>query len=62
MAPQSASGSVKVSAPTPAIAAAVVAENTVENAKYKIVFTNKGAQVEHWYLKGYSDTAGKPSY
>jgi YidC/Oxa1 family membrane protein insertase len=58
--PQSAPGSVQVPAPAPAIAAALVAETTIENAKYKIVFTNKGAQVEHWYLKGYSDTAGKP--
>jgi YidC/Oxa1 family membrane protein insertase len=55
-----ASGPVQAPAPTPAIAAAVVAETTVENAKYKIVFTNKGAQVEHWFLKGYNDTAGKP--
>jgi YidC/Oxa1 family membrane protein insertase len=55
-----ASGPVQAPAPAPAIAAAVVAETTVENAKYKIVFTNKGAQVEHWYLKGYNDTAGKP--
>jgi YidC/Oxa1 family membrane protein insertase len=37
-----------------------VAQTTIENEKYKIVFTNKGAQVEHWYLKGYNDTAGKP--
>jgi YidC/Oxa1 family membrane protein insertase len=51
---------VQAPAPAPAIAAAVVAETTVENAKYKIVFTNKGAQVVHWYLKGYNDTAGKP--
>jgi YidC/Oxa1 family membrane protein insertase len=55
-----ASGPVQAPAPAPAIAAAVVAETTVENAKYKIVFTNKGAQVVHWYLKGYNDTAGKP--
>ena len=60
LAPLLASGPVKAPAPIPAIAAAVVAETTVENAKYKIVFTNKGAQVEHWYLKGYTDTAGKP--
>ena len=60
LAPLLASSPVKAPALTPAIAAAVVAETTVENAKYKIVFTNKGAQVEHWYLKGYSDTAGKP--
>ena len=56
----SVKGAVKAPAPIPVITAAVVAENTIENAKYKIVFTNKGAQVVHWYLKGYSDTAGKP--
>jgi YidC/Oxa1 family membrane protein insertase len=37
---------------TPAIAASAVAETTVENANLKIVFTNKGAQVEHWILEG----------
>jgi YidC/Oxa1 family membrane protein insertase len=58
--PQLAPGAVQAPAPTPAVAAAVVAQTTIENEKYKIVFTNKGAQVEHWYLKGYNDTAGKP--
>jgi YidC/Oxa1 family membrane protein insertase len=45
---------------TPAIAASAVAETTVENANLKIVFTNKGAQVEHWILEGkqYQDHAG----
>ena len=37
---------------TPAIAASAVAETTVENGNYKIVFTNQGAQVKHWILKG----------
>jgi YidC/Oxa1 family membrane protein insertase len=60
LAPLVASRAVKTPAPTPAITAAVVVETTIENAKYKIVFTNKGAQVEHWILKGYTDTAGKP--
>jgi YidC/Oxa1 family membrane protein insertase len=36
----------------PAIVASAIAETTVENANLKIVFTNKGAQVEHWILKG----------
>ena len=44
----------------PAVAAALETETTVENEKYKIVFTNRGAQVKHWILKGYNDTAGKP--
>jgi YidC/Oxa1 family membrane protein insertase len=60
LAPLLDSGAVKTPASPPSIAASVVAQTTVENEKYKIVFTNKGAQVEHWFLKGYNDTAGKP--
>ena len=45
---------------TPAIAAVSESETTVENELYRIVFTNKGAQVKHWILKKYFDTAGKP--
>ena len=37
---------------TPVIAASAVAETTVENDNLKIVFTNRGAQVTHWILKG----------
>jgi YidC/Oxa1 family membrane protein insertase len=44
----------------PAVAAAQETETTVENEQYKIVFTNRGAQVRHWILKKYYDTAGKP--
>ena len=35
-------------------------DTTVENELFKIVFTNRGAQVKHWILKKYNDTAGKP--
>jgi len=45
---------------TPAVAAALETETTVENEQYKIIFTNRGAQVKHWILKKYNDTAGKP--
>jgi YidC/Oxa1 family membrane protein insertase len=45
---------------TPVIAAPLEATTTVENEKYRIVFTNRGAQVKQWILKNYSDTAGKP--
>ncbi len=45
---------------SPAIGAASETETTVENELYKIVFTNRGAQVKHWILKKYFDTAGKP--
>jgi YidC/Oxa1 family membrane protein insertase len=37
---------------TPVIAASSVSETTVENDYLKIVFTNQGAQVTHWILKG----------
>ena len=47
-------------APVSAIAAAAETETTVENDLYKIVLTNRGAQVKHWILKKYLDTAGKP--
>jgi YidC/Oxa1 family membrane protein insertase len=45
---------------TPSIAAGSESETTVENELYRIVFTNRGAQVKHWILKKYSDSAGKP--
>ena len=37
---------------TTVIAASAVEKTTVENENLKIVFTNRGAQVEHWILKG----------
>jgi YidC/Oxa1 family membrane protein insertase len=45
---------------TPSVAAALETETTIENEQYKIVFTNRGAEVKHWILKKYNDTAGKP--
>ena len=35
-------------------------ETVVENDLYRIVFTNKGAQVKSWVLKKYNDSEGKP--
>jgi YidC/Oxa1 family membrane protein insertase len=60
---QSHSAAAQVQAPvvaTPAITASAIAETTVENANLKIVFTNQGAQVERWILKGsqYKDHPG----
>jgi YidC/Oxa1 family membrane protein insertase len=48
---------MQASATTPAIAASTAAETTVENGKFKIVFTNRGAQAEEWILtdKQYKD-------
>lgn len=43
-----------------AVVGAAETETTVENELYRIVFTNQGAQVKHWILKKYYDTAGKP--
>jgi len=57
---QPAAGGAKAAAVTPSVAAALETETTIENEQYKIVFTNRGAQVEHWILKKYSDSAGKP--
>jgi YidC/Oxa1 family membrane protein insertase len=45
---------------TPTVAAAMETDTTVENELYKIVFSNRGAQVKHWILKKYKDSAGKP--
>jgi YidC/Oxa1 family membrane protein insertase len=51
---------VQAPAAVPAVSAAAETETIVENEKYKLVFTNKGAQVKHWILKKYTDSAGKP--
>jgi YidC/Oxa1 family membrane protein insertase len=48
------------SASTPTITASGESETTVENELFKIVFTNRGALVKHWYLKKYFDNSGKP--
>ena len=44
----------------PTKAASSEAETVVENDLYKIVFTNRGAQVKHWILKKYKDEDGQP--
>lgn len=56
----SASTAASAPAPVPAIGAALESNTTVENEFYKIVFTNRGAQVKHWILKKYFDNSGKP--
>jgi YidC/Oxa1 family membrane protein insertase len=47
-------------AAAPSVEASAETETSVEIELYRIVFTNRGAQVKHWFLKKYSDTAGKP--
>ena len=56
----SAPPSSSASAATPQVTASLETETTIENELYKIVFTNRGAQVKHWILKKYFDSAGKP--
>jgi YidC/Oxa1 family membrane protein insertase len=36
------------------------AETVVENSLYRIVFTNRGGQVKHWFLKKFKDDNGQP--
>jgi YidC/Oxa1 family membrane protein insertase len=45
---------------TPVAAASAETETVVENDLYRIVFTNRGAQVKHWVLKKYKDDKGQP--
>jgi YidC/Oxa1 family membrane protein insertase len=47
-------------ASTPGITAASESSVTVENELYKIVLTNRGGQVQHWILKKYLSSDGKP--
>ena len=45
---------------TPVEAASAESETVVENELYKIVFTNRGAQVKSWVLKKYKGEKGQP--
>jgi YidC/Oxa1 family membrane protein insertase len=61
--PASAAAPASVAASSGAtadITAASENEIVVENELYRIVFTNRGAQVKNWVLKKYSETSGKP--
>ncbi len=58
--PPLAAVSAQAPAAAPSVAAALETETTIENEQYKIVFTNRGAQVRQWILKKYTDSAGKP--
>jgi YidC/Oxa1 family membrane protein insertase len=58
--PATPSGKPRASSATPVITTTSETLTTVENADYRIVFTNRGAQVQHWILKHYFDTQGKP--
>ena len=49
-----------VVATTASISAPSEATTTLENEKFRITVTNKGAQVQHWILKDFTDSTGKP--
>jgi YidC/Oxa1 family membrane protein insertase len=51
--------SAPVQAVSTDIVASVEATTTVENDKYRIVFSNRGAEVISWVLKNYYDSGGK---
>ena len=51
--------SAEVTSPA-SVAARGEQTTTVENENYRIVFTNRGAQVKSWVLKRYQDDNGKP--
>jgi YidC/Oxa1 family membrane protein insertase len=58
-----APGKSTAKAPTTAVAsksAATEIETVVENSVYRLVFTNRGAQVKSWVLKKYKDEDGNP--
>lgn len=57
---QATEATAKPSAPKPAIMAASESTVTVENELYRIVLTNRGGQVQHWILKKYMGSDGKP--
>jgi YidC/Oxa1 family membrane protein insertase len=54
------SEAVAAQAGTPQITSAAETTTTVENELYRIVLTNRGGQVQHWVLKKYFGTDGKP--
>ena len=53
-------GKTTAKAAQPAISAPGETETTVENELYKIVLSNRGGEILHWYLKKYNDANGKP--
>ena len=52
--------SAGIAGPVATVAASSETATTIENEKFRITFTNKGAQVEHWILKNFTDSSGKP--
>src|SRR5438067_3665442 len=50
----------KAAAPATTREAMSESETTIDNDVFKVVFTNRGAQVKSWVLKRYKDDQGKP--
>jgi YidC/Oxa1 family membrane protein insertase len=59
-APPQAAAPAQAPTTTPQVSAPQETPTTIENEFYKIVFTNRGAQVKSWTLKKYFDSAGQP--
>jgi len=59
-APSASGGKSPAPGAAPVAVAATETQTTVEDADYRIVFTNRGALVQHWILKHYFDSNGKP--
>jgi YidC/Oxa1 family membrane protein insertase len=53
-------GNAAAASTAASVAAAGEQTTTVENENYRIVFTNRGAEVKSWVLKRYEDDNGKP--
>ena len=56
----SASGKKKAAPASAPLQAASESETVIENAVYRIVFTNRGGRVKSWVLKKYTDDKGGP--
>ena len=53
-------GAAAAASTAASVAATGEQTTTVENENYRIVFTNRGAEVKSWVLKRYEDDNGKP--
>jgi YidC/Oxa1 family membrane protein insertase len=53
-------GNAAAASTAASVAATGEQTTTVENENYRIVFTNRGAEVKNWVLKRYEDDNGKP--
>jgi YidC/Oxa1 family membrane protein insertase len=56
----SGAGGGKATSAAPVAVASTETLTTVENADYRLVFSNRGGVVQHWILKHYFDSTGKP--